>query len=376
MQYREFGKTKEQVSVLGFGCMRFQTDHKKDNQILEELAIKQLRSAIDMGVNYVDTAYPYHGGESEPLVGKALQDGYREKVKLATKLPCWLINSREDMDKYLNEQLKKLQTDYVDFYLLHSMNKGFWKRLKEHGVFDFIKKALEDGRIKHIGFSFHDDLPLFKEIVDAYDWDFCQIQYNYLDETYQAGLEGMLYARERGLGIVVMEPLRGGSLTKEVPDDVQAIWDKADTERSPAEWALKFIWDRPEVDVILSGMNDMAHIEENIKVAKETLPNSLSDAEKALIDEVKAIYHSKIKVNCTSCEYCLPCPVGIHIPGNFGRYNYASMFSYEEGKKRYKHLDAKARADQCVSCGECESKCPQHIPIRERLKEMAEYFAV
>ncbi|QUI23000.1 aldo/keto reductase [Vallitalea pronyensis] len=376
MQYREFGKTKEQVSVLGFGCMRFQTDHKKDNQILEELAIKQLRSAIDMGVNYVDTAYPYHGGESEPLVGKALQDGYREKVKLATKLPCWLINSREDMDKYLNEQLEKLQTDYVDFYLLHSMNKGFWKRLKEHDVFDFIKKALEDGRIKHIGFSFHDDLPLFKEIVDAYDWDFCQIQYNYLDEAYQAGLEGMLYARERGLGIVVMEPLRGGSLTKEVPADVQAIWDKADTKRSPAEWALKFIWDRPEVDVILSGMNDMAHIEENIKVAKETLPNSLSDAEKALIDEVKAIYQSKIKVNCTSCEYCLPCPVGIHIPGNFGRYNYASMFSYEEGKKRYEHLDAKARADQCVSCGECESKCPQHIPIRERLKEMAEYFAV
>lgn len=373
MQYRELGKTKEQVSALGFGCMRFHTIDGKNNQINEELAIKQLRYAVDHGVNYLDTAYPYHGGMSEGLVAKALKDGYRDKVKLATKLPSWLINSREDMDKYLNEQLSKLETDYVDFYLLHTLNKDLWSRLKKHDVFDFMKQAVEDGRVKHIGFSFHDELDLFKEIVDAYDWDFCQIQYNFLDEEYQAGTEGMEYARAKGLGIIVMEPLRGGSLVGSVPSDVQAVWDKSEVKRSSAEWALRFILDREEVDLVLSGMNEIEHIDENIRVATETKPHSLSKEDKALIYEVRDIYKSKMKVDCTSCEYCMPCPVGVNIPANFRRYNFGSMFNYQQAKKGY-YSKPEMNADKCVQCGECEGKCPQHIAIREKLKEVVAYF--
>jgi predicted aldo/keto reductase-like oxidoreductase len=371
MQYREIGNTGEKVSVLGFGCMRFQTIGEGNENIDEELAIKQLRHAIDNGVNYVDTAYPYHGGNSELLVAKALKDGYREKVYLADKLPSWLIKSRDDMDKYLNEQLEKLETDHIDFFLLHALRKEFWDTYLENDVFDFIKKAKESGKIKHIGFSFHDELPVFKEIVDAYDWDFCQIQYNFMDEDYQAGLEGLNYAADKGIGVIIMEPLRGGSLTNNIPEDIQKIWDSADIKRSPAEWALRFVWNNPKVSLLLSGMNQFDHINENIKVAEDALPNSLTEKELGIIEEVRKVYDSRIKVDCTNCKYCLPCPEGVMIPNVFALYNNASIYNtWETQKKGYANLEKQGKAaDKCIECGLCEQACPQNIPIREKLKE-------
>lgn len=376
MLYREFGRTGEKVSILGFGCMRFQVMDNDPKKIIEEKAIEQVRHAIDRGVNYIDTAYPYHGGMSEPVVAKALKDGYREKVFLATKLPSWLVKTREDMDKLLNEQLEKLQTDHIDFYLIHALNKGFWENLKKCDVFDFMDKVRKDGRVRHIGFSFHDELPLFKEIVDAYDWEFCQIQYNFMDENYQAGLEGLTYASDKGLGVVIMEPLRGGSLVRKIPEDIQAIWDMAEIRRSPAEWALKFIWDHREVSLILSGMNEMAQVDENIDSAEDSTPGMLTDKERVLISEARDVYLSRIKVNCTACKYCMPCPFGVDIPMNFSLYNDASIYlDYEGQKTTYQNFFSKEQwASKCQECGACETHCPQHIKIRDRLKEVAAFF--
>ncbi|KAJ52555.1 hypothetical protein BD780_000798 [Clostridium tetanomorphum] len=376
MLYRKFGKTNEKVSILGFGCMRFPVIDNDITKINEEEAIKQIRYSIDNGVNYIDTAYPYHGGMSEPLVAKALKDSYREKVKLAAKLPSWLIISREDMDKYLNEQVQKLQTDYIDFYLLHALNKSYWEKLKKHNVFDFLDKALADGRIKYAGFSFHDDLSLFKEIVDAYPWSFCQIQYNFMDENYQAGKEGLKYAAEKGLGIVIMEPLRGGSLVRNIPQDVKVIWDKAEIKRSPAEWGFRFLWNHPEVHVVLSGMNEICHIEENIKSTQEAYANLLTKKEITLIDKVKQIYKSRIKINCTGCKYCMPCPFGVNIPACFEHLNDASIYGDSNSAKRVYNMSVEnnAKASNCKECGKCEKACPQHIEIRKMLKEVVNTF--
>ncbi len=376
MLFRKFGRTNEEISILGFGCMRFPIIDDKSDQIDEEKAIEMLRYAIDQGLNYVDTAYPYHGGMSEPFVGKALQDGYREKVHLATKLPSWLINTREDMDKYLNEQLERLQTDHIDFYLVHALSEKYWSNLKELGIFEFLNEALADGRIKYAGFSFHDNVKLFKEIVDAYDWTFCQIQYNYLDEEYQAGREGLQYAAERGLGIIIMEPLRGGKLANNIPDSVQAVWDRAKVKRTPVEWALRYLWDYPEIGIVLSGMSEMEHIKENIRIASEAYAETLTGEEKLLIDEVNRIYKSKMQVNCTTCKYCMPCPVGVNIPGMFNFLNNAFIFNnVETEKKRYNTLvKEEQRASNCVECGKCEEVCPQHIPIRDMLKKVVGTF--
>ena len=376
MLYRKLGKTGEEVSILGFGCMRFQILDKDYGKINEEEAIKQLRYAIDNGVNYIDTAYPYHNGNSEIVVGKALLDSYREKVKLATKLPTWAITCREDMDKYLNEQLEKLQTNYIDFYLIHSLNTARWENALKHGLFDFIEKSLADGRIKHIGFSFHDELPVFKEIIDAYDWEFCQIQYNFMDENYQAGTEGLEYAAQKGIGIVIMEPLRGGSLAKNIPDDIQQMWDSAKVKRSAAGWALRFLWNRPDIGVVLSGMNEMSQIEENIKEASVAYPNSLSQEEVDLIDKVKNIYISRTAINCTKCRYCMPCPFGVNIPGVFNFYNNASMFQDKKFAKGqyYTFVQEGSRAKDCKKCGKCEKVCPQNLPIREYMDKVMEEF--
>jgi len=374
MLYRKMGKTGKEVSILGFGCMRFQIEGDDVKNIKENIAIEQIRYAIDNGVNYIDTAYPYHGGMSEPLVAKALKEGYRDKVYLATKLPSWLINSREDMDKYLNEQLEKLETDHIDFYLLHALNQGFWDNLLKHNVFDFVKKALANERIKHIGFSFHDELPLFKEIIDYYDWDFCQIQYNYMDEEYQAGKEGLEYAAAKGMGVIIMEPLRGGSLTAHPPKVIREEFDSAPVKRTPAEWALRFIWDHPEVSLVLSGMNEMIHIEENMKCAGEAYPNSLLKEERELIDNVKKTYLERILVHCTKCKYCMPCPAGVDIPGNFSIYNDSSIYNdLENHRKIYaKFFPQDKKAVNCVECGVCEDKCPQNIEIRKMLKQVTE----
>ena len=385
MLYRTLGKTNEKVSILGFGCMRLPVINGDSTKIDEEKATKMIHHAIDQGINYIDTAYPYHGtgmghgGESEPFVGRALKDGYREKVNLATKLPSWLIKTREDMDKYLNEQLERLQTDRIDFYLVHALNANTWENLKKLGIKEFLDSAIKDGRIRYAGFSFHDKLEVFKDIVDYYHWSFCQIQYNYLDENFQAGTEGLNYAADRGLGVVIMEPLRGGKIVRNLPGVVLDTFDKAEIKRSPAEWALRWVWNHPEVSVVLSGMNIMDNVTENLRVANEALPNSLTENEVEIINNVKNAFKERIKVNCTACEYCMPCPAGVNIPKNFSCYNEYSMFitpaTEKELKSRYNGLSPAERADKCVECGKCESHCPQAIEIRKELKNVKALFA-
>jgi predicted aldo/keto reductase-like oxidoreductase len=381
MLYRKFGRTGAEVSALGFGCMRLplarpgaiQVD---DGEIDEPKAAALLHWAIDHGVNYVDTAYPYHLGNSEPFVGRALQGGYREKVFLATKLPSWLITARADMDRYLDEQLARLQTDRIDFYLVHAVNKNFWPGLVDNGLFAFLDAALADGRIRHAGFSFHDDLALFKEVVDAYPWSFCQIQYNYLDENYQTGKEGLRYAADRGLGVAVMEPLRGGRLAAGIPADVSRLWERAETKRSPAEWALRYLWDQPAVGVVLSGMNDWPQVEENVRIAGQAGAGNLSPAERALIAVVRAVYQAKMKINCTDCRYCLPCPAGVNIPGCFALFNNAHILDDVPTHRIFYNVSIgpAQKASNCADCGQCEQACPQGIPIRAMLKETAALF--
>jgi len=376
MKYRKFGKTNETVSVLGFGCMRLPLLEGGDpSQIDEPLAIRLIHVAIDNGVNYIDTAFPYHGtgrsegGQSEPFVAKALKNGYREKVKLATKLPSWLIKTREDMDTYLDQQLKRLETDHIDFYLVHGINRQVWASLKDAGVAEFLDAAIKDGRIRYAGFSFHDKLDLFKEVVDYYDWSFCQIQYNYLDEQYQAGTEGLEYAAAKDLGIAVMEPLRGGKLAGNLPESVLDAFNQAEVKRTPADWALRWVLNRPEVAVILSGMNTEEQVSENLKTADEAEAHTLTEKESGIIEQVKSVFRARMKVDCTACGYCMPCPVGVNIPACFSFYNNYGMF----GKKDEAYniwLPQPQRASNCIACNKCESHCPQEIQISEEMKHV------
>ncbi|HEY3273857.1 MAG TPA: aldo/keto reductase [Methanocella sp.] len=373
MQYRIMKKNGDRLSALGYGCMRFP---EKGGRIDEELATKQLRYAIDNGVNYLDTAMPYQMGASEPFLGRALRDGYREKVRLATKMPHWNVRKSEDMERFLTVQLANLQTDHIDYYLVHNMQAQSWKKLKGLGFADFVKKAKADGRIRNIGFSYHGGKADFKQIIDDYDWDMCQIQLNYLDRDNQAGVEGLKYAASKGLGVVIMEPLRGGALAKKAPPAIQSIWDEADEKRSPSRWALQWLWDKPEVTVVLSGMNDEAHIEENLKTADEGLPGRLTEKEHKLIDRATDTYRQLLKVGCTGCRYCMPCPAGVQIPLCFDLYNN----SYIGGGPGFGKLgyvidlngtfngNKPGYASQCKECGKCEKACPQHLPIRQHLK--------
>jgi predicted aldo/keto reductase-like oxidoreductase len=378
MLYRKMPKNGDNLSILGFGCMRLAT--KEDGSIDEERAKKQVRYAIDHGVTYVDTAWPYHMGQSEPFVGRALADGYRGKVKLATKLPSWLIEKREDMDTFLNAQLEKLKTDHIDYYLVHALVGALWDNVEKLGVADFLTKAKADGRIRNAGFSFHGAGEDFSRIVDAYDWDFCQIQYNFLDEKNQAGTAGLEYAASRGLGVIIMEPLRGGNLTKNVPSAVREIWDEATVKRTPAEWALRWIWNHPEVTVVLSGMNDEAHIRENLNVAGVAYPNSMTEAELQLVKRVESTYRELMKVACTGCRYCMPCPSGVNIPLCFEEYNNLYLADDPNGEKfMYAArlggavaLGDPEFASLCVQCGQCVEKCPQHIDIPVVLESVVE----
>jgi uncharacterized protein len=378
MLYRKFGKTNEEVSVLGFGCMRLPVIDGVQTKIDEEKAIKMIRYAIDNGVNYIDTAYPYHGsgfdkgGESEPFVARALKDGYRDRVKIATKLPVWLVQTREDMDRFLDEQLKRLETNVIDFYLLHALNKSVWQNLKKLGVCEFLDKAIKDGKIKHAGFSFHDGLDTFIEIVDSYDWSFCQIQYNYLDENYQAGKKGLEYAASKGLGVSIMEPIRGGALINKLSKEVLDAWKVAPVKRTPAQWALRWVMNHPEVSVVLSGMTTMEHVEDNINTAEEGAANSLTKEEMELVDFAKKTLKEKMKINCTGCRYCMPCPVGVDIPEHFSLYNSAFLLdNLPFARVHYSvGFDKDAKASKCIECGKCESHCPQNIAIREELKNV------
>ncbi|AKB51339.1 Aldo/keto reductase [Methanosarcina barkeri str. Wiesmoor] len=379
MLYRKIPKNGDKLSILGFGCMRLPVI--EDGTIDEERATRQVRYAIDHGVNYIDTAWPYHMGESEPFLGRALTDGYREKIKLATKLPSWLVENREDMDRFLNTQLERLNTDHIDYYLLHSLAGEVWDKLEPLGVIDFLNKAKDDGRITNAGFSFHGPIEDFKRIVDAYPWTFCQIQYNFMDERNQAGTEGLKYAASKGLGVIVMEPLLGGNLASPVPAEVKDIWDEAETKRTPAEWALRWVWNHPEVTVVLSGMNEESHIEENLKIASEAYPNSLTDTEMQLVNRVEQKYRQLVKIGCTGCRYCMPCPSGVNIPECFEIYNNLHMFGNVEGA-RFKYAvrmsgvftntEPGGFASQCTECGQCMEKCPQNLKIPDLLKAVEE----
>jgi len=366
MQYRRFGRLDWQGSALGFGCMRLPTVGGDRSQIDEALATRMVRYAIDNGVNYLDTAYPYHGGESERFLGRALQDGYREKMRLATKLPVRMVERTEDFDRFLNEQLSKLQTEQIDYYLFHGLRAPRWQTVQELGLLREAERALADGRIRYLGFSFHDSFELFKEILDSYDgWTFCQFQYNYMNEEYQAGTAGLEYAASKGLATVIMEPLLGGKLANP-PAPVQALWDSALQQRSGVEWALQWLWNKPEVSVVLSGMSAMAHVEENVASAERSGVGLLGKEELALVEQVRQQYEALCPIPCTGCGYCMPCPNGVDIPRVFATFNNGVMYNaFDEARHRYVRMSEESRASACIACQQCEDLCPQDIPISE-----------
>lgn len=374
MQYRKLIKNSEDLSVLGYGCMRLPT---KNGRIDEKKAEEQLLYAFNQGVNYYDTAYPYHGGKSEVMLGKFIKNNkIRDKIYIADKLPAFLVNKPEQIQSFFNTQLRRLDTHYIDYYLMHMLDSlKSWEKLKEFGILEFIEEKKRRGQIRHIGFSFHGRPEEFIKILEDYDWEFCQIQFNYLDEYNQAGLAGLKRADELGIGVVVMEPLRGGNLAAKAPEKVKAKFAEYEEQRSPAYWALRWIWNQKEVGVVLSGMNVDEHIKENIEVANLTIANCMSDEEIAIVNEVKEIYKSLMKVPCTGCNYCMPCPFGVDIPGIFSEYNNKYFFGGQMARIQYIGREigifgaGKSAANLCTQCGKCEKHCPQSIHIREELKD-------
>ncbi|WP_181686229.1 aldo/keto reductase [Halorhabdus salina] len=370
MEYRDFGTVIDfEPSALGFGAMRLPTEGD-DDTIDRQRAIEMIRTAIDEGVNYVDTAWPYHGGESERVVGEALTDGYREEVSLATKMPSWKLETNDDLEEYFQRQLDRLDTDHVDCYLLHALNRDFWDTYQGLDTFEWLQQKQAEGKIGHVGFSFHDDPDLFEEIVDAYDWDFCQIQYNYLDQEFQAGRAGLEYAAERGLGVIVMEPLRGGTLATDLPEPVREAFEQASSDRSPVEWALQWLWDQPEVSTVLSGMSALDQVRENAALAAQSGVEQFSDDDQRTVERARERFEELMGVDCTGCDYCTPCPTGVEIPRNFDLYNRLEMGDDPEAVLgEYDDMDEQARADACVACGECEPACPQNLEIISLLEE-------
>lgn len=367
MQYRRFGQLDWKGSALGFGCMRLPTQGGDRSNIDEPEAARMLHYAIERGVNYIDTAYRYHSGNSELFLGRALKGVYREKIKLATKLPTWLVKAREDCDKLLNEQLQKLETDRIDFYLLHGLDGECWSQMCDLGVLTWAEGAIADGRIAHLGFSFHDKYEAFQQIIDAYDkWTFCQIQYNYMDVKNQAGTQGLQYAASKGLAVVIMEPIRGGQLV-DPPPHIQDLWNAAPKKRAPADWALQWLWNQPEVSVVLSGMSTMEQVQENIASADASRINALTQAELALVEQVRARYQELSPIPCTNCGYCMPCSNGVNIPRNLEIYNEGKLYDKpDRAREAYNvWLPEKERASACLDCDECEEKCPQSIPISD-----------
>jgi uncharacterized protein len=368
MQYRKFGKLDWRASALGFGCMRLPLrDPQEHSNIDEKEASRMLYHAIDQGVNYLDTAYGYHGGNSERFLGHALQGGYREKVHLATKLPCWKVESAKDFDLLLNEQLGKLQTDNIDFYLLHGLDAESWHKVRDLDVIPWAEKAMADGRIQHLGFSFHDKTEVLMEIIDSYDgWTMCQVQYNYIDVESQAGTKGVKYAASKGLAVVAMEPILGGRLVNP-PEEILAIWETSTHKRSPADWALQWLWNQPEVTVSLSGMSTMMHVEENLASAKRSGVNSLTVEELALYPLARKQYQALSPIPCNKCNYCMPCPNGVNIPRIFETYNEGLIYNHQDGARQAynRWIPELERANNCIDCNNCEGLCPQSILVSQ-----------
>ena len=368
MQYRTNPKNGDSLSALGFGCMRFT---RRGGGIDQEKANRELALAVEKGVNYFDTAYIYSG--SEVCLGNFMAAyGCRERIKVATKLPQYRVNRAEDFERYFREELERLQTGYVDYYLLHMLNDAnSWDRLCALGAREWIAERKAAGEIRNIGFSFHGGTLQFKALIDAFDWDFCQMQFNYMDERSQAGIDGLNYAHEKGLPVIIMEPLRGGRLADGLPQSARKEFEAARPGRSPAEWGLRWVWNHPQVTVVLSGMNDVKQVEENCRVASESLPGALSPEDLAVYDRALAALRKATKVGCTGCGYCQPCPRGVDIPTCFAAYNDSYSEGYATGFREYMMCTTlrkvRSNAGLCVKCGKCEQHCPQHIDIRNQL---------
>jgi len=369
MQFRKFGTLDWQASVLGFGCMRLPTTDGNANgpNIDETKALRLIRHAIDRGVNYFDTAYVYHEGASEIILGKALR-GYRDRVKLATKCPVWMIQQEADFDRMLGEQLRKLQTGHIDFYLLHALDGGRWRSIVlKYKLLEKAQAAIRDGRISRLGFSFHDTYDSFPEIINGCDaWSFCQIQYNYMDTENQAGTKGLKLAAAKGLAVVIMEPLLGGRLARP-PSSIGQVIERAGVKRSPVDWALQWLWDQPEVTVVLSGMSNMEQLDANLESASRARSRSFQAADFDVIAQLRQKYRERAAIPCTKCNYCMPCPNGVDIPAVFEFYNEA-FFHDDVPTSRFRYqifLPESARAAACIACHECEERCPQKIPISD-----------
>jgi uncharacterized protein len=374
MNTRNNIKNQESLSILGFGAMRLP---KIGKVIDEEASEKMIISAIERGVNYFDTAYVYQNGKSEIVLGKILAKGYRDRVNIATKMPPFMIRKTADFDKIFNTQLQRLQTDRIDYYLIHMlMDVSTWERLKGLGILEWISDKKKSGQIRNLGFSFHGTQQEFLKIIDAYDWDFCQIQYNFIDEFNQAGKAGLLYAASKGIPVIIMEPLRGGKIVFGLPKEIDKIWKEMNPERSVVEWALRWVWNHPQVLLLLSGMSTQEQVDDNIRIANIAEANTLTQQELALFDKAREIIREKTKVPCTACGYCMPCPHGVDIPAVFAAYNdkylnnkgFSAMFTYMQNTGAMtKHP---AYASLCQSCHACEPHCPQSIQISDRMKDV------
>jgi hypothetical protein len=374
MQYRDL--CGEQVSALSYGCMRLPVIDGDSSNIDEEKATNLLHHAYEQGVNYYDTAWFYHGGESEKFVGRALAD-IRDDVFVADKLPPNEIETLDDCDRVFEAQLERLQMDHIEYYMLHTLIGPSWDKLHGLGVLGWLEGLLEDGRISYAGFSFHDHLDCFKRIIDAWDWDFCQIQYNYLDVRTQAGTEGLNYAAEHDIDVIVMEPLRGGALAQPLPEHLEVERERLGIDWSPAQLGLRWVFDHEEVGTALSGMNELDHLNENIEVASATEPNSMTGDERELVEAIRDHLRENTKVDCTNCRYCMPCPEGVDIPRVFNMYNEMAISSPRRGRMGYQKMtNPDEWASHCVECGICEDKCPQNIPIIETLAEAHEALMV
>ena len=370
MRYRK-DKYGNEISALGFGCMRFQ---RSGGAIDMKEAEQELMAAIDAGVNYFDTAYIYPG--SEAAIGEIFaKNNVREKIYIATKLPHYLIKSREGMERLFKEHLKRLKTDYIDYYLMHMLTDvQTWEKLKKLGILEFLEEKKRSGAIRQIGFSYHGNSDMFCKLVDAYDWDFCQIQYNYMDEHSQAGRRGLQYAHEKGMPVIIMEPLRGGKLVNRLPQKALDIVENYPVKRTPAQWAFRWLWDQKEVTCVLSGMNSMEMLQDNVKTASETEIGELTRADQDMLKQVVSAINAGMKVGCTGCGYCMPCPKGVDIPGAFAAYNRLASEGKFAGLKEHFMCSA-ARQDStaaynCIGCGKCEKHCPQGIQIRQELKNV------
>lgn len=368
MNYRT-DKYGNKLSILGYGCMRFT---QSGGKIDLEKAEKEIMAAYEAGVNYYDTAYVYGG--SEDALGKILEkNGIRDKVNIATKLPHYLIKKADSMEKYFAEQLRRLRTDHVDYYLMHMLTDvKTWDRLKELGIIEWLEEKKKSGAIRQIGFSYHGNSDMFCELVDAYDWDFCQIQYNYMDEHSQAGRKGLQYAASKKLPVIIMEPLRGGKLVGLLPEEAKKLMEEYSVKRSPAEWAFRWLWNQPEVTCVLSGMNSLEMVEENVRTASSAQVGEFTDADEELLRSVVRAVNAKVKVGCTGCRYCMPCPKNVDIPGTFAAYNRRYTEGFKAAFMEYFMCTAMRKdssaASNCIECGKCEQHCPQHLEIRKELK--------